>query len=92
MLVIDTHPLCPTASSVTAALEQLIDKLVKLGCTVGRTNSNMPDLARTTRVYRELLSAVYSADLPPGERDHVEALLASVSLEDPSLWAAFCGA
>ena len=58
VLVIDTHPLCPTASSVTAALEQLIEKLVKLGCTVGRTNSNMPDLARTTRIYRELLSAV----------------------------------
>ena len=57
VLVIDTHPLCPTASSVTAALEQLIEKLVKLGCTVGRTNSNTPDLARTTRVYRELLSA-----------------------------------
>ena len=28
VLVIDTHPLCPTASGVTAALEQLIEKLV----------------------------------------------------------------
>ena len=32
VLVIDTHPLCPTAASISAALDGLADRLAKLGC------------------------------------------------------------
>jgi amidase len=49
----------------------------------------LPDPARTTGVYRELLSAAYSADLPPVDRARVETLVASLSLEDRSIRAAF---
>ena len=31
ILIIDEHPLCPTAASVTTALEELAEHLVKLG-------------------------------------------------------------
>ena len=51
VLVIDKHPLCPTAANIAAALDGLADRLAKLGCTVLRTSSKMPDLARTTRNY-----------------------------------------
>ena len=45
VLVIDKHPLCPTADSVRAALNVLADRLAKAGSTVGRQNAKMPDLA-----------------------------------------------
>src|SRR5437016_6703981 len=68
VLVIDTHPLCPTAASIKTALNGLADRLGKTGCTILRESSKLPDLARTTRVYVELLSAVYSLDLSPEDR------------------------
>src|SRR5438270_6111402 len=55
VLVIDAHPLCPTAASITAALNGLADRLAKSGCKVVRESAKLPDLARTTRVYGELL-------------------------------------
>jgi amidase len=63
--VIDKHPLCPTAASISAALDGLADRLAKLGCTVLRTSPKMPDLARTTRNYVELLSAFFGAERRP---------------------------
>jgi amidase len=55
VLVIDTHPLCPTADSIKSALNGLADRLAKLGCRVTRESPKLPDLARTTRTYGELL-------------------------------------
>jgi amidase len=88
VLVIDEHPLCQTAASVTAALDELADRLAKLGCTVLRTSSKMPDLARTTRNYVELLSAFFSADLSPDDRLRVEAAAQALSPDDLSIPAA----
>ena len=88
VLVIDTHPLCPTAASVAAALDGLADRLAKLGCTVLRSSSKMPDLARTTRNYVELLAAFSSADLAPDERLRVEAAAQALSPDDLSISAA----
>ena len=88
VLVIDEHPLSQTAASVTTALDGLADRLAKLGCTVLRTSSKMPDLARTTRNYVELLSAFLSADLSPDERLRVEAAAQALSPDDLSIPAA----
>ncbi len=65
VLVIDTHPLCPTATSVSGALNGLADRLGNRGCQIVRSSAKLPDLALTSRIYRELLSAFFSADLPP---------------------------
>lgn len=65
VLVIDTHPLCPTSASIKTALNGLADRLAKLGCRVLRESPKLPDLARTTRTYGELLAAAYSLDLSP---------------------------
>jgi amidase len=86
-VVIDKHPLCPTADSVRGALDALADRLVKAGCTVGRENAKMPDLARTTRNYAELLLAFFSADLSPDERARYEAEAQVLSPEDQGLHA-----
>ena len=88
VLVIDEHPLCPTAASVSAALDGLADRLAKLGCTVLRTSSKMPDLAHTTRNYVELLAAFFSADLSPDDRLRVEAAAQALSPDDLSITAA----
>jgi amidase len=85
VLVIDEHPLCPTAASISAALDGLADRLSKTGCTILRTSPNLPDLALTSRVYRELLSAFFSADLPPEARERIEAAAKALSPEEQSL-------
>jgi amidase len=57
VLVIDTHPLCPTAKSVKTALDRLSERLAQTGSRVSRASALLPDLAETARIYRELLSA-----------------------------------
>ena len=87
VLVIDTHPLCPTASSIKTALNGLADRLAKLGCKVVREGTKLPDLARTTRIYGELLAAGYGADLSPEDTVRVEAAAKALSPENQSLAA-----
>jgi amidase len=88
VLVIDTHPLCPTASSIGSALNGLTERLVQLGCKVVRESPKLPDLAQTTRIYFELLAAFFAADLPPEVRERVEAAAKSLAADDQSLDAA----
>jgi len=87
VLVIDSHPLCPTASDVVGALNRLADRLVKFGVPVVRESDKLPDLALTSRTYRELLTAVFSADLPPEARERVEAAAKGLSSDNESLSA-----
>src|SRR5271166_5702115 len=87
VLVIDTHPLCPTAASVTGALNGLAERLGKTGCTILRQSAALPDLAQTGRIYRELLTAFFTADLLPQARERVEAAAKALSPDDQSLEA-----
>ncbi|HTV87900.1 MAG TPA: amidase [Stellaceae bacterium] len=91
ILVIDEHPLCPTSHSVAAALNELAERLEKLGCTVLRSNPAMPDLAETTRVYCTLLAAFFSADLPSATRERLIAEAAALPADDDSLAACRLG-
>jgi amidase len=47
----------------------------------------LPDLAETSRIYRELLSAFFGADLAPEVRAQREAALKALSPDDQSLAA-----
>jgi amidase len=80
VLVIDTHPLCPTAADVRAPLSTLAENLARSGCTVLRAHPAMPDLARTTRVYAQLLMATMASELPP----EIRARAADVARTLPS--------
>ena len=87
VLLLDTHPLCPTANSVMGALGELEGRLGKSGCAVSRTSQRLPDLARTTRLYVELLMAFYMTDLPAADRRRVEGWARALSPDDESLTA-----
>jgi amidase len=89
VLVIDAHPLCPTAAAVSAALAGLAERLTKSGCSVTRALGDMPNLALTTRNYVELLSAFLTADVSPDERLHAEVAAAALSPDNLSIDAAW---
>lgn len=89
VLVIDAHPLCPSSAAVVGAVNGLAERLTKLGVQVVRKSEKLPDLALTSRIYRELLSAFFSADLPPEARERVEAAAKALRPDDQSLSA--CG-
>ena len=54
---------------------------------MSRTSPVLPDLARTTRLYVELLLAFYATDLPPGLRRRVENWAKALAPSDESLTA-----
>ena len=86
--MIDKHPLYPTAASISSAINALADRLGGAGCKVAHQSVRLPNLALTSIVYRELLSAFFSIDLPPGTRAGVGAAAEALSLGDHSLAAA----
>ncbi len=88
VLVIDKHPLCPTAESITTALNRLVDRLAKLEVRVVRENPRLPDLAQTGRIYRELLAAFFIADLPPETLERAATTVKDLPADDQSLAAA----
>jgi amidase len=85
VLVIDKHPLCPTATSVAKALDELAEGLVKLGVRVVRDIPKLPDLALTTQTYVELLAAFFAADLTADGRATIEAAAQSFAVGDRSI-------
>jgi amidase len=87
VLLLDTHPLYPTAGSVAGALAKLADRLRKAGCTVALASPSMPDLARTTRLYVQLLMTFFSADLPSDARERVADAARAIAPDDESLTA-----
>jgi amidase len=70
VLVVDAHPLVPTAASIRDALAGLADELVRAGCTVGRSDPELPDLGEVTALFTELLSAFMSVDAPGPSMSH----------------------
>jgi amidase len=87
ILVLDTHPLLPTAASVRAALERLAAHLAKSGAKVARESALLPDLADSTRLYMRLLFAVMTSALPNDEVEAMKAAAAKLKPEDTSLAA-----
>ena len=85
VLVINQHPLCPTEASIVAAVDALADRLARAGCQIVRASPNLPDLAQTTRIYYQLLFALFSADLPAAVGEQVEATARALSFGDDSL-------
>ena len=65
VLMIDSHPLVPTAAPVRAALERLAERLVRSGVKVERSHPLLPDLAEQARNYMRLLLSFSAAFWPP---------------------------
>ncbi len=91
VLVLDRHPLFPTAATVSAALDGLADRLAGAGCDVSRQSPLLPELGFVTRTYVELLSAFYAADMPAAERERLETVVTQMNPDKGSLLAARIG-
>jgi amidase len=65
VIIIDSHPLVPTAASVRGAIADVRDKLARAGARVAESSPLLPDLGDATRLFVRLLSSQLGADLPP---------------------------
>ncbi len=79
VLVLDEHPLYPTANSVRAAIAALAERLAQRGCQVTRAHPSMPDLAAATLNGTFIRAAHVSADTPPALVETMRTMLQSGS-------------
>jgi amidase len=86
-LLIDEHPVCPTASGAAAAMDALAERLARRGFRIVRDSPNLPDLALTTQTYIELLAAFFVADLTADRREFIATEVRSLSGDDRSIAA-----
>jgi amidase len=87
VLLVDTHPLLPTAPAIRDALDRLDQRLRQAGATVARTSPLLPDLAEAARLHQKLVFAFSQAFAPPEVYRRVEAQVAQLSADDQSLAA-----
>jgi amidase len=87
VLVLDSHPLVPTAASVRSAIGALAEALAKAGARVERESPLLPDQAETARVYTRLLMSTLGARYPAEVYERALAAAARVDPADQSLAA-----
>jgi amidase len=87
ILVLDTHPLLPTDSSVRTAIDTLAGNLTKSGATVQRQSSLLPDLAGAARLYMHLLLSFLAVSFPPETVARAAENAAKLDPKDTSLAA-----
>jgi len=87
VLVVDTHPLLPTAATVRTALDRLSQLLVKAGVKVGHESPLLPDLAGSARLFMRLLMPVFSARWPLEQYKQAQAEAEAIKPDDQSLVA-----
>ncbi|WP_395714268.1 amidase [Reyranella sp.] len=89
VLLIDSHPLCPTAEVIRNALALLADRLGKDGATVARQSPLLPDLAEATRNYMRLLGPIMNLGRPPEYYERMRSLAATLGADNQSLDAIY---
>jgi amidase len=87
VLVLNEHPLLPTAGTVRAALDEIANRLAKRGVKVARANPLLPDLASIGRVLTQELLAIVGADFPDDVYARRQSTAATLAADDVSLAA-----
>ena len=87
VLVIDAHPLYPTAEAIQKSIHRLSENLEKSGVSVARTSPHLPDLAEIAQTYASLLSAWCAANIPTDEYQKSGAAAKLLASNDESLAA-----
>jgi amidase len=87
VLIVDTHPVIPTASSVRTAIDQLADRLARAGAKVARHSPLLPDQAESARLYMRLLMSSLSSSFPAEVHEGMRARAANLDAADLSLSA-----
>jgi amidase len=85
VLVLDAHPLLPTANSVRAALGGTADRLAGRGVKVARSSPLLPDLARIGRTFAQMLAAMFAADYPDDIYAGLKSRVAALAAEAESI-------
>jgi amidase len=67
VLVLDEHPLVPTAAAIREAVQDLAERLADAGCTVGRQTREAPDLKDLSETFTSLLMAFMGANASDDE-------------------------
>ncbi len=87
VLVIDDHPLLPTAKAMRTAIERLSQRLGKAGVKVGRASPLLPDLADSGRLYMRLLMTALAVRWPPDVYEQAVTAAKALKPDDRSLAA-----
>ncbi|MCR4266632.1 amidase [Nitratireductor sp. ZSWI3] len=69
VLVLDKHPLCPTASAVQSAIAEVAKHLEEAGCKVARKAETLPSLTDIARTFQALLMSLMGVDTPRDDYD-----------------------
>jgi amidase len=85
VLLLDVHPMIPSADSVRGAVAMLAANLTKAGVTVTRDSPLLPDLADGARLYMRMLVALLGAGAAPEEYAATQARAARLDVNDMSL-------
>ncbi|PSJ30514.1 amidase [Streptosporangium nondiastaticum] len=88
VLVLDDHPLIPTASAVRAGVNRVADALADSGARVERHSALLPDLTEAAMLYRTFLFSGSVARFPVEAYEQLQAHAAALSADDQSLDAA----
>jgi amidase len=87
VVLIDGHPLIPTANSVRSALDRLAGELEKVGCKVERSSAVIPDLAQSAQLYAILQNAWDNRNLDPETYARLQAEASSIPADTTDLGA-----
>ena len=87
VLVLDSHPLYPTASAIRTAIDRLAGGLARAGAHVARQTELLPDLADATRLFVRLLYSFLAAFWPAETYERFRAQAADLPAADLSLAA-----
>ena len=63
-MVLDEHPLVPTATEIRTAMEGVARRLTDAGCKVGKQAGEAPDMKDLSRTFSALLMALMGIDMP----------------------------
>ncbi|SCD42566.1 amidase [Streptomyces sp. BpilaLS-43] len=85
VLLVDTHPLIPTASAVRAGVDRVADALVDGGARVERHSPLLPDLVEAATVYTQLLFSSSVARFPVETYEQLRIRAAGLGVDDRSL-------
>jgi amidase len=84
VLVLDTHPLLPSAAGVRTAIAGLAKELAGAGASVACGSPLLPDLPDAARLYLRLLRAFLGFTVPPEVYERFRSAAVSLSPEDIS--------
>ncbi|WP_413808560.1 amidase [Streptomyces sp. OE57] len=88
VLVLDDHPLIPTASAVRAGVNRVADALTDGGARVERHSPLLPDLTEAAVLYTQLLFSGFSGRFPLEAYEQLRTHAAELNADDQSLDAA----